>query len=248
MDLIVDGFREAFRLLAHNQRDVYSITLRSLYVSGTATAISLVVGVACGAALAFRQFRGRIALLALVNTGMGLPPVVVGLVVAILLWRSGPLGELGWIYTPKAMIIAQAIIATPVITGFTAASLASLPAKLRLQVYALGASRLQMLWILLREVRLPILAAIMAGFGAAISEVGASVMVGGNIAGDTRVLTGAIMLEQSRGEFGTALALGIILLGMMVAVNVLFTWVQFGARRDRWDDRAASGAGTAWRR
>lgn len=238
MDLIIDGFREALRLLAHNQRDVYEITLRSLYVSGTATAISLVLGVMAGAALAFGRFRGRLILLALVNTGMGLPPVVVGLVVAILLWRSGPLGDLGWIYTPRAMIIAQAIIATPVITGFTAASLASLPPKLRLQVYALGASRLQMLWILLREVRLPLLAAVMAGFGAAISEVGASVMVGGNIAGDTRVLTGAILLEQSRGEFGAALALGIILLTMMVAVNVLFTWVQFGARRDRWPEGA----------
>lgn len=240
MDLIIDGFREAFRLLAHNQRDVYEIALRSLYVSGTATAISLVLGVAAGAALAFARFRGRLVLLALVNTGMGLPPVVVGLVVAIMLWRSGPLGELGWIYTPRAMIIAQAIIATPVITGFTAASLASLPPKLRLQVYALGASRVQMLWILLREVRLPLLAAVMAGFGAAISEVGASVMVGGNIAGDTRVLTGAILLEQSRGEFGVALALGMILLAMMIAVNVLFTWVQFGARRDRWSDGAAS--------
>jgi tungstate transport system permease protein len=130
------------------------------------------------------------------------------------------------------MIIAQVIIATPIITGFTAAAFASLNPKLRLQVYALGASRWQMLWILLQEVRLPLLAAIMVGFGAAIHEVGASVMVGGNIAGQTRVLPGAILLEEGKGNFGVALALGIILLTMMIAVNALFTWVQLGIRRD----------------
>jgi tungstate transport system permease protein len=232
MDLIWDGLREAFWLLVRNDQDVYSIAWRSIFVSGTATLLSLVLGVGAGALLAFRRFPGRMLAMTLVNTGMGLPPVVVGLVIAILLWRSGPLGELDWIYTPRAMIIAQAIIATPVITGFTAASLSALHPRLRLQVYALGASRMQMLWLLLQEVRLPLLAAIMAGFGAAISEVGASVMVGGNIKGDTRVLTGAILREQSRGEFGSALALGIILLAMMIAVNALFTWVQTAARTD----------------
>jgi tungstate transport system permease protein len=233
MDLIWDGLREAFSLLRHNDRDVYGIALRSLQISGSATALALALGVPAGAFLAFRRFPGRMAVMALVNTGMGFPPVIIGLVVAIMLWRSGPLGDLGWIYDKKAMIIAQTIIATPVVIGFTAASLSALPARLRAQVYALGASRLQMLWLLLQEVRLPLLAAIMAAFGAAISEVGASVMVGGNVAGDTRVLTGAILLEESRGNFGTALALGIILLAMMVAVNVLFTWVQFGMRRDQ---------------
>jgi len=240
MELIWEGLRDAVRMLAHNDGNVYEIAWRSIYVSGTATIISLLLGVGTGAVIAFRRFPGRLVVLTLVNTGMGLPPVVVGLVVAILLWRSGPLGGLSWIYTPRAMIIAQVVIATPVIVGFTAASLATLPAKLRLQVYALGASRLQMLWIVLQEVRLPLLAAIMAGFGAAISEVGASVMVGGNISRQTRVLTGAILLEQSKGNFGIALALGIVLLAMMVAVNALFTWVQFSARRDRW--RAGDGA------
>jgi tungstate transport system permease protein len=254
MDLIWEGLREAVNLLIHNERDVYEIAWRSIYVSGIATLISLLFGVTVGAFLAFRRFPGRTVALALVNTGMGLPPVVVGLFIAIMLWRSGPLGELEWIYTPRAMIIAQAVIATPVITGFTAASLASLPPRLRLQVYSLGASRLQMLWIVLQEVRLPLLAAIMAGFGAAISEVGASVMVGGNIAGHTRVLTGAILLEQSRGEFGTAMALGIILLAMMVVVNLLFTWVQLGIRRDtyRTDDEVPAEptpiAATTWLR
>jgi tungstate transport system permease protein len=231
MDLIWEGIREAFATLVHGKHDVYEIAWRSIYISGVATSISLVIGVLAGAALAFRRFPGRMMALTLVNTGMGLPPVVVGLIIAMLLWRSGPLGELGWIYSPRAMIIAQAIIATPVITGFTAASLSALHPKLRMQVYALGASRMQMLWLLLLEVRLPLLAAIMAGFGAAISEVGASVMVGGNIAGETRVLTGAILLENSKGNFGTALAFGIILLGMMVTVNFLLTWVQ-QTRRD----------------
>jgi tungstate transport system permease protein len=236
MDLIWDGLRDAVRILFNNENEVYEVALRSLYVSGTATLIALVFGVGIGSLLAFRQFRGRLIAMALVNTGMGLPPVVIGLVVALLLWRSGPLGELGWIYTPQAMIVAQVVIATPVIAGFTAASLSSLHPKLRLQVYALGASRLQMLWLLLQEVRLPLLAALMAGFGAAISEVGASVMVGGNVRGETRVLTGSIMLEQSRGNFDVALALGIILLSMMIAVNVLFTWLQMRRR----DDAAAS--------
>jgi tungstate transport system permease protein len=239
MDLIIDGLREAADMLFHNENDVYEIAWRTIVVSGTATLLSLVLGVAAGAAIAFRRFPGRLAMLTLVNTGMGLPPVVVGLIIAVLLWRSGPLGQLDWIYTKKAMIIAQTIIATPVITGFTAASLSALPARLRLQVHALGASRLQALWILLQEVRLPLLAAIMAGFGAAISEVGASVMVGGNVQGQTRVLTGAILLEQSKGNFGVAIALGIILLAMMVAVNALFTWVQLGARRDRWREASA---------
>jgi tungstate transport system permease protein len=232
MDLVWEGVREAFWMLVRNEGDVYGIARRSLYVSGFATAIALVIGVGLGAAIAFNQFPGKVIVLALVNTGMGLPPVVVGLVISIMLWRSGPLGELGWIYTTKAMIIAQAIIATPIVIGFTAASLSSLHPRLRQQVYALGASRLQMLWVLVNEVRLPLLAAIMAGFGAAISEVGASVMVGGNLTGETRVMTGAILLENSRGHFGAALAFGIILLAMMVAVNALITWVQVGARRD----------------
>jgi tungstate transport system permease protein len=252
MDLVWDGLRDAFQLLAHNGEDVYEIAWRSIMVSGTATVISLVMGVLAGAALAFRQFPRRIVVMSLVNTGMGMPPIVIGLIVAILLWRSGPLGELDLIYTTQAMIIAQTIIATPIIIGFTAASMSALPARLRLQVYALGASRVQMLWLLVREVRLPLLAAMMAAFGAAISEVGASVMVGGNLDGETRVLTGAILLEQSQGDFGPALAFGIILLALMIAVNALFTWVQYGVRRDRWQpdadpaDREAPTPVTTW--
>lgn len=238
MDLVWEGLREAFDLLVRNDEGVYEIAWRSIAVSGTATLISLVLGVLTGAALAFKRFPGRIVVMSLVNTGMGMPPIVIGLVVAILLWRSGPLGGLDLIYTTQAMIIAQTAIATPIVVGFTAASMSALPPKLRLQVYALGASRTQMLWLLVREVRLPLLAAMMAAFGAAISEVGASVMVGGNLDGETRVLTGAILLEQSQGDFGPALAFGIILLALMIAVNALFTWVQYGVRRDRWQPQA----------
>jgi tungstate transport system permease protein len=243
MHFVWDGLRTAVQLLIHNREDVYEIAWRSVYVSGLATLISLVIGVGIGAVIAFRRFPGRFLALTLVNTGMGFPPVVIGLFVAIMLWRSGPFGSLGWIYSAKAMIIAQVIIATPIIIGFTAASLAALDARLRLQVYALGASRFQMLWILLREVRLPLLAAVMAAFGAAISEVGATVMVGGNIAGQTRVLTGTILLKNQQGDFGPAIALALILLGMMFAVNALFTWVQLGIREGRERTASPQGAG-----
>jgi len=226
MDLIWDGLWEAFRILGSGGRDLWAITLRSLLISGSATAIAVVVGVGVGAALAFRRFPGRNLAVALVNTGMGLPPVVVGLVVAIFLWRSGPLGQLQLIYTPAAMVVAQSVIAAPLVTGFTVAALGSLPPRLRPQLYALGASRWQMLWLVLQEARLPLLAAIMAGFGAAVSEVGASLMVGGNLAGETRVLTTAVVLDVQRGEFSSAIALSLILLALIFLVNAVLTGVQ----------------------
>ncbi len=226
MDLIWDGIREAFDILRTGDFDLWEITVRSLLVSGSATAVSLLIGVSVGALLAFNEFPGRNLAFALVNTGMGLPPVVVGLLVALLLWRSGPLGQLNLIYTPAAMVVAQTVIAAPIVTGFSAAALRSLNPKLRAQIYALGASRLQMLWLVLREARLPLLAAVMAGFGAAISEIGASLMVGGNLAGETRVLTTAVVLETSRGEFAPAIALSIILLALIFVVNLILTTVQ----------------------
>ncbi len=226
MDLIWDGVREAFRILGTGDYSLWEITLRSLFISGSAVVISLFIGVALGSLLAFKEFPGRNLAFTLVNTGMGLPPVVVGLLVAIMLWRSGPLGQLNLIYTPMAMIIAQTIIAAPIVTGFTAAALRSLSPRLRLQLYALGASRLQMLWLVLWEAKLPLLAAVMAGFGGAVSEIGASIMVGGNLAGDTRVLTTAVVLEVSRGEFAPAIALSIVLLGLIFAVNLILTTVQ----------------------
>jgi tungstate transport system permease protein len=163
---------------------------------------------------------------------MALPPVVAGLVVALLLWRSGILGGLGLMYTPGAMVIAEVVIAVPVVIGLTAAGLAQLDPRLQLQLLGLGASRLQVVWWLWREARLPLLAAVMAAFGSVISEVGAAMMVGGNIAGETRVLTTAIVLETGRGEFGNAIVLGFVLLALAFMINGVLTWAQQrGARR-----------------
>lgn len=206
--------------------EVFQITRLSLEISGLATGISLFMGLPIGTVLALGRFPGRAFLLSVVNTGMGLPPVVVGLAVAISLWRSGPLGDLQLIYTPTAIIIAQVIIALPVVTGLTSAALQALDPRLRLQLYGLGASRLQMVWSLWREARLPLLAALMAGFGSVISEVGASMMVGGNIRFKTRVLTTAIVLETNKGNFDIAIYLGVLLLILTFLVNLALTRIQ----------------------
>jgi tungstate transport system permease protein len=213
--------------------EVFSVTLLSLEVSGLATALSLLIGLPLGTALALGRFPGRGALLSVVNTGMGLPPVVVGLVVAMLLWRSGPFGGLQLIYTPLAIVIAQLIIAAPVVTGLTAVALQQLDPRLRQQLLGLGASQTQMILALWREARLPLIAALIAGFGSVISEVGASMMVGGNIRGQTRVLTTAIVLETGKGEFETALGLGALLLIITFLINVALTFVQQRGTRQR---------------
>ena len=212
--------------------EIFQITLLSLQISGLSTLLSLMMGLPLGTLLALGRFPGRSFLLSLINTGMGLPPVVVGLFVAIMLWRSGPLGDLRLIYTPSAIVIAQVIIALPVVSGLTTAALQALDPRLRLQLLGLGASRPQMIWALWREARLPLLAALMAGFGAVISEVGASLMVGGNIRHQTRVLTTAIVLETSKGNFNEAIALAVLLLIITFLINWALTWVQQrGARQ-----------------
>jgi tungstate transport system permease protein len=226
MDLITEGTKKAFWLLVSFDPEVLGITFLSLKVSGSATLISLILGISAGACVALTRFPGRRIVVSLINTGMGLPPVVVGLFVTIFLWRNGPLGILGILYTPLAMIIAQAIIATPIVSGITLAAVQHLPEKLRLQILALGATRLQMVWILVKEAKLPLLAAVMAGFGGVISEVGASIMVGGNIKGYSRVLTTATVLETSRGNFDVAIALSIILLMLAYLINLVLTQVQ----------------------
>jgi tungstate transport system permease protein len=206
--------------------EIFQITLLSLQISAFATGLSLIIGLPFGTLLALGKFPGRSFLLSLVNTGMGLPPVVVGLFVAMMLWRSGPLGDLRLIYTPTAIIIAQVVISFPVVTGLTAAALQALDPRLTLQLYGLGASRTQMIWMLWREARLPLLAALMAGFGSVISEVGASMMVGGNIRYQTRVLTTAIVLETSRGDFDKAIGLAVLLLVITFLINWALTWIQ----------------------
>jgi tungstate transport system permease protein len=226
MDIIFDGIIKACKLLVGLDPEVLRITWLSLKVSGTATLISIFIGISAGMIIALTSFPGKKFVISIVNTGMGLPPVVVGLFVTVFLWRNGPFGFLGMLYTPTAMVIAQAVIATPIIMGISIAALQNLPAKLRLQILSLGATRLQMVWILLREARLPLMAAVMAGFGGVISEVGASIMVGGNILDYTRVLTTATVMETSKGDFDIAFALSIILLILMFLVNYILTFIQ----------------------
>ena len=231
MELIWQGLKQALWLVVAGDRDVLEITALSLRVSLTATAVSLLLGIPAGTALALSAFPGRRLAIALVNTGMGLPPVVVGLLVSLLLWRSGPLGFLEILYTPAAMVAAQVCLAAPIVIGLTLAALQQVNPMLRLQLLALGASRVQVTLLLLREARLPLLAAVMAGFGAVISEVGASLMVGGNIKGQTRVLTTATVLETSKGNFDLAIALSAILLLLTFLVNWALTWVQQRGRQ-----------------
>src|SRR3954454_4125972 len=226
------GLETAAGLLASGDPEVWSIVLLSVRVSLTATLASLLMGVPLGSALALTRFPGRSLLIGLVHTGMGLPPVSVGLTVSILLWRSGPLGALRLLYTPTAMIIAQAAIATPIVIGLTLVPVQALDPQLRLQLLALGASPLQMPWWLLREARLPLIAALVTGFGAVISEVGAAMMVGGNIKGETRVLTTATVLEVGRGNFDVAVALTVVLLLLTYLVTLTLTALQ--QRRRPW--------------
>ncbi|HEV8473880.1 MAG TPA: ABC transporter permease [Methylomirabilota bacterium] len=226
MDLVLAGFREALRLLVTGDAEIWSILWLSLAVSGTGTLLSLLVGVPAGAALALLRFPGRTAVVAGVNAGMGLPPVVVGLFVTLLLWRSGPLGGWELLYTPAAIVLAQALIAAPIVTGITLAAVQTVPEKFRLQLVALGASRAQMVGVVLRQARLSMLAAVMAGFGGVISEIGASLMVGGNIKGQTRTLTTAMVLETGKGNFEIAIALSLLLLALVFAVNWALTSIQ----------------------
>ncbi len=226
MDVVVEGLWKALSLLVHLDPEVLGITALSLEVSASATLVSLLVGISAGVAVALSSFPGKRLVVSLVNTGMGLPPVVVGLFVSILLWRSGPLGALGLLYTPVAIVIAQAVIATPIVMGITISAVQALPPALHLQILALGATRAQHLWLVMKEARLPLMAGVMAGFGGVISEVGASIMVGGNIKGSTRVLTTATVMEVGRGNFDVAIALSFILLAASLGINYVLTMVQ----------------------
>jgi tungstate transport system permease protein len=226
MQNIVDGVIKAFHLLIQGDPEVIRITLLSLQVSGLATIISLVLGLPIGTFLALVNFPTKRLWISVINTGMALPPVVVGLVVSIFLWRSGPLGDLHLIYTPTAIVIAQVLIAFPMAAGLIISALQQLDPRLRIQMLGLGASNAQMILVLWKEARLPMFAAIIAAFGSVISEVGASMMVGGNLEGHTRVLTTAIVLEASRGIFASAIALSMILIGIAFLVNLALTTIQ----------------------
>ena len=205
---------------------VWELVARTATVSLSATAIAMAIGIPAGTALGLLRFRGQGGAAMVVNTGMALPTVVVGLVVALALFRGGPLGSLDLIYTVRGMIIAQVLIAAPLITGITMAAIRALPEELPDQLRALGANRRQLVVRLWLEARLPLLAAVMAGFGHAVSEVGAVTMVGGNIHGRTQVLSTAIVEDVGRGDFRPALAYGVVLLALAFAVNAVLTSVQ----------------------
>ncbi len=226
MDLIIKGFKEAAKILLSLDSQVVEITKLTLKISGSATLVALLIGIPLGLFLALYRFPGRRLVASLINTGMGLPPVVVGLFLALLFWRSGPLGFLEIMYTPFAMVAAQVVIALPLVTGFTMAAVGALDPDIILQARALGASKAQALLVVLREARLGTLAAAMAGFGGIISEIGAVLMVGGNIKNQTRVLTTAIVLETRMGRFEAAIALSIILMTLSFTVNYLLTTIQ----------------------
>jgi tungstate transport system permease protein len=195
-------------------------------VTGAALLISTLIGVPLGALLGLIRFRGQRLVTLALYTGMGLPPVVVGLVVYLLLSRSGPLGPLGWLFTPAAMIVAQTIIAFPLVTGLTMSAVAGVDQAVRVQVIALGASPRQAGWTVLREARVGVTAAIVAAFGGIISEVGAVMLVGGNIEGQTRVLTTAIVLYTRQGDFALAMALGVVLIALATVANAMLLQLQ----------------------
>lgn len=228
MNDLAQGIQTALHLIASGDRATWQIIELSLRVSGLALLLSALIGVPLGALLGLRAFPGRSAAVALVYTGMGFPPVVVGLFVYLLLSRSGPLGFLGWLFTPPAMVLSQAIISLPLIAGFTMAAVRGVDPSLRLQVRSLGATETQTAAAVLWEARVGVLVAVVAGFGGIISEVGAVMLVGGNIEGSTRVLTTAIVLETRKGAFDLALALSFVLLAITLLINSLALRLQRG--------------------
>jgi tungstate transport system permease protein len=230
MDLFLDSAREALRLLLSGNRYLLDVMLLSLRVSGAAVVVGVLLGMPLGVGVAVTRFPGRNLVVALIHTGFALPPVVVGLFVYMLLSRAGPAGRLELLFTPAAMVVAQAILAAPYVAGISLAAVQAVPPDVRLQARALGATRARALWTHLREARLGLVAAVVAGFGAVISEVGAVMLVGGNILGETRVMTTVIVLETRRGNFAAAMALGMVLLLLAFIVNVVLTRAQQGGR------------------
>lgn len=219
MDIIWDGIKNAAVLIFTGDGEIYRILLTTIKVSGVAVLFSILFGVPLGIGIGLNKFPGRRLAITLVNTGMSAPPVAVGLIITLFIWRSGPLGFLELLYTPAAMIIAQFIIVFPIITGITLAAIQQIDPKLKQQAISLGANRLQLLWILIKEVKYPIFTAIAAGFGRAISEVGAVLIVGGNIVGETRVLTTSTIQMVRMGKFDIAISLVVILLALSLGIN-----------------------------
>jgi tungstate transport system permease protein len=226
MELLLEGLKKAIEMILSGDPEIFEITLLTLRVSVTAVLISTLIGLPAGMLLGLTRFPGRRFILALVNIGMGLPPVVAGLWITLFLWRSGPLGDFAWLYTPTAIIMAQILVSLPIVTALTSTAFQQINPKMILQVKALGATKLQLYWILMKEVKLAILAAIIAGFGRVIAEVGAAMMVGGNISGETRILTTSIVMEVSKGNFDVALALSFILMTLAFIITFCLTYLQ----------------------
>lgn len=226
MDLIVDGFLKAIEMILSGDKEIFGITLLTLRVCFLSIIVSTLIGIPFGMLVGLARFRGRSLLMVFINIGMGLPPVVAGLTITIMLWRSGPLGDLSLLYSPTAIVMAQILVSLPIVTGLTASAFQALDPRLLLQIKALGATKAQLLWLLLKEAKIAILAAVMAGFGRVIAEVGAAMMVGGNIKGDTRILTTTIVMEVSKGNFDVAIALSFILMTLAFMITFFLTTLQ----------------------
>lgn len=230
MDMIVKGIIHALELLIKGDKDIINIVIVTLQVSGIATLISVAIGIPIGTFMALNEFKGKKVLSSLVNFGMGLPPVVAGLAVTLFLWRYGPLGNMNLMYTIPAMIIAQTLVSLPIVTGLSFSAILNVNPKLKLQLLSLGAKPIQVSFIIIKEAKLGLMAAVIAGFGRVISEVGASMMVGGNIRGRTRILTTAIVLEVDKGNYDIAIAIALILLLITYMIVVLLTFLQHNER------------------
>jgi len=228
MNEIIQGFVEAIELIFSLNPEVIEITVRSLYVSLSATAFASIIALPAGAYIYFNEFRGKRAVINLLQTLYALPTVIVGLAVYLMISRSGPFGFLGMLHTPQGMIVAQTILIIPLITGLTVSALSGIDREMRYTIISLGSSQLQSITTILREAKFAILAAVLLGFGRAIAEVGTVMLIGGNIRGLTRVLTTTIALNTSMGNFSLSIALGIILLGVALVVNVVLNLVQRG--------------------
>ncbi|WP_318507571.1 ABC transporter permease [Bacillus sp. T3] len=226
MNLLFEGLKKAVEMVLSGDSEIFAITLLTLRVSFTAIFISMLIGIPVGTLLGLTRFPGKRFLLVLINIGMGLPPVVAGLWITIFLWRSGPLGDLSLLYSPTAIVMAQILVSLPIITGLTCTAFQQIDQKLLLQIKALGATKVQTVWILLKETKIAIMAAIMAGLGRILAEVGAAMMVGGNLQGETRILTTSIVMEVSKGNFDVALALSFILITIAFLITFLLTFLQ----------------------
>lgn len=226
MELLLDGLKKAFEMIISGDPEIYAITWLTLKVCLISILFSTLIGLPLGIVLGLTRFKGRRLLLIFINIGLGLPPVVAGLWITMLLWRSGPLGDLTLLYSPTAIVLAQILVSLPIVTSLTCTAFQQISDKMLLQIKALGATRVQTLWILIKQLKIAILAAIMAGFGRVIAEVGAAMMVGGNIQGDTRILTTTIVMEVSKGNFDIALALSFILLTVALLITAALTYLQ----------------------